>query len=70
MQRFDTFNYMITLGTGFSKFDAFDFIKKYHNKIHFIKNDMMNLISKDAKKFLPKTIQHNNHFNSLSSDAK
>lgn len=56
MQRFPKYNYMITLGTGFSKFDAFDFIKKYHDKIQIIKNDMIKIIEKDAKIFMPTLI--------------
>ncbi len=54
MERFPKFNYMITLGTGFSNFDSFDFIKKYHHKIAVIKNDLINLVKKDAYSFLPK----------------
>ena len=56
VQRFPKVNYMITLGTGFSKFDAFDFIKHYHDKIALIKNDFISLVQKDAKQFLPKEI--------------
>ncbi len=54
MERFDKFNYMITLGTAFSKFDAFDFIKRYHDKILLIKRDLIHLVEKDAKNFLMK----------------
>ena len=68
MQRFAKFNYMITLGTHFSKFDAFSFIKRYHDKIHVLKSDLIHLIEKDAKNFLeatlPKKIIH------PSNDAK
>lgn len=32
VQRFPEFNYMITPGTGFSKFNHFDFIRRYHSK--------------------------------------
>ncbi len=68
MQRFEKFNYMITLGTGFSKFDAFDFLKRYHDKIHLIKTDLINLIEKDASDFLPPTLlKPATH---LSDDAK
>ena len=56
MERLPKFNYMITLGTGFSNFDSFDFIKRYHDKIHLIKNDFINLVKKDAYAFLPKPI--------------
>lgn len=52
MQRIPGYNYMITLGTGFSKFSAYDFIKRYHDKISFIKNDSINIIEKDSKKFM------------------
>lgn len=65
MQRFPKFNYMITLGTGYSKFNAFEFIKRYHDRISLIKTDFINLIQKDTKLFLPQEI-----FNHLSNDAK
>ena len=69
MERFSKFNYMITLGTGFSKFDAFDFIKRYHDKVHLIKKDFINLIEKDAKNFLPQETL-NKKTNHPSGDAK
>lgn len=53
MERFAKFNYMITLGTGFSKFDAYDFIKRYHDKISILKKDLIQLIEKDVNNFLP-----------------
>lgn len=59
MERFPKFNYMITLGTGFSNFDSFDFIKKYHDRINLIKSDFINLIKKDAYAFLPNPIFDN-----------
>jgi hypothetical protein len=59
MERFPKFNYMVTLGTGFSNFDSFDFIKRYHDRINLIKNDFINLIKKDAYTFLPKPIYDN-----------
>lgn len=52
MKRFDKFNYMITLGTGFSKFDSFDFIRRYHDRIELIKHDFIQLVEKDARFFL------------------
>lgn len=68
MERFSNFNYMITLGTGFLKFDAFDFIKRYHDKIWLIKRDLISLIEKDTNKFLlTEMLKQANH---LSSDAK
>lgn len=54
MERFPKYNYMITLGTSFSKFDSFDFIKKYHDKISLMKSDLIQIIEKDATNFLPK----------------
>lgn len=65
MQRFPRHNYMITLGTGLSKFDAFDFIKRHHDKIQLIKNDLIKIIEKDAKDFLPKAASTH-----LSIDAR
>jgi hypothetical protein len=52
MERSPKCNYIITLGTGFSNFHPFDFIKKYHDKLHFIKNDLIDLVKKDAYLFL------------------
>jgi hypothetical protein len=68
MQRFPKFNYMITLGTDFSKFDAFDFIKRYHDRISLIKLDLINLVEKDAKGFLPQVLLKS--LNHPSSGAK
>jgi len=68
MERFPKFNYMITLGTGFSKFDAFDFLKRYHDKIWLIKRDLISLIEKDTNHFLPPEILKK--INHLSTDAK
>ena len=68
VRRFPKFNYMITFGTGFSKFDAFDFIKRYHDRIYLIKNDLINLIEKDARTFLPQAFL--NPPIHLSNDAK
>jgi hypothetical protein len=68
MQRFSKFNYMITLGSGFSEFDAFDFIKRYHDKIWLIKRDLTLLIEKETKNFLPSEILKSSTH--LSSGAK
>ncbi len=68
MERYPKFNYMITLGTGYSKFDAFDFIKRYHDKLSTVKSELIQLIDIDAKAFLPKyLINPSIH---LSTDAK
>jgi len=53
MERFPKYNYMITLATDYSQFDAFDFIKRYHDKIKFLKSDLIQLVEKDASQFLP-----------------
>ena len=52
---------MITLGTGYSKFDPYEFIKRYHDKVGFIKNDLINLIKKDSLLFLPETSPRTNN---------
>lgn len=59
MERFPECNYMLTLGTGFSHFNSFDFIKKYHDKIYLIKSDFINLVKKEAYTFLSKSLQVN-----------
>lgn len=51
MQRFGQFNYMVTLGTGFSKFNAHAFLEKDPNQIQSLKKELMNLILEDAKEF-------------------
>ena len=68
MQRHPKFNYMITLGSGFSQFDAFEFFRRYHDKISLMKNDLIALIEKEAKTFLSSLPL--NTTNRLSSDAK
>lgn len=62
MERKNKYNFMITLGTDFSKFDAHDFIKKYHDQLGKIKRDLIKIIEKDSTEFLVS--------NNLSSDAK
>jgi len=52
MERNSKHNYMITLGTGFTQFDAFDFFKRYHDRIQLIKNDLIKIIEKDANEFM------------------
>jgi len=69
MQRLPKHSYMITLGTGYSKFDPYDFIKRYHDKIDFLKADLINLIKKDVIHFLPEEEIANNTTH-LSIDAK
>lgn len=68
MERHEKFNYMITLGTNFSKFDSFDFIKRYHDKTHLIKNDMIKIVAKDTENFLMHKIENN--LNHLCDDEK
>jgi hypothetical protein len=53
MHRTPKFNYMITLGTGFSKFEALGFLKKYLPSIQSLKFDLIKIVNKDAKMFLP-----------------
>ena len=67
MERFPKFNYMITLGTGYSRFDSFDFLSKFHNQLHLLKNDLIKIIEKDAVRFL---INNEIQFKHLSNDAK
>jgi hypothetical protein len=57
MQRQENINYMITLGTGYSCFDSFDFIKRYHDKINVIKNDFINLVQRDSLEFMGTRIE-------------
>lgn len=68
MERFKKFNFILTLGTGFSNFDSFDFLKRYHDKLSLIKMDFINLIQRDVELFLPKEMLQT--FNHLSIDAK
>jgi hypothetical protein len=41
MQRCGKHNFMITLGTGFSKFEPYDFLKRYHHRINILKQDLI-----------------------------
>lgn len=52
MERLKHYNYMITLGTGFSKFEPFDFFKSRHEGLIKLKHDLIKIIDNDAKKFL------------------
>lgn len=52
MKRFYDQNYIITLGTGYSKFNAFDFLKRYHEKIYLLKEDLIRIIEKDSQQFI------------------
>lgn len=72
MHRLPRHSYMITLGTGYSKFDPYDFMKRYHDKICFLKMDLINLIKKDVSNFLPYEILATNNkiTTHLSIDAK
>lgn len=70
MQRFPKHSYMITLGTGYSGFDSYEFIKRYHDKICYIKNDLISLIKKDALQFLPQEKRQIKNSIHLSIDAK
>jgi hypothetical protein len=67
VERLPHYNYMITLGTEFSKFDAFFFLRKYNDTLNYLKSDLIKIITKDANKFLKDEIIIANH---LSSDAK
>lgn len=52
MQRYTHHNYMITLGTGYTKFDPYDFLKRYSDDLTFFKQDLIKIINQDAKQFL------------------
>lgn len=47
------FNLMITLGSEYSKFDTFKFIQNNYTKMMFLKKDLIKIIEKDARNFLP-----------------
>ena len=52
MDRFENHNYILTLGTNFSKFDAYDFLIRYHDRINRLKTDLIKIIAREAKEFL------------------
>jgi hypothetical protein len=66
IKKADEYNTILTLGTGYSSFDAYDFLKKHHDKIELIKNDICKIIQKDARTF----IENTKKINRPSSDAK
>jgi Autoinducer binding domain len=51
MQRFGQFNYMVTLATGFSKFNPHVFLQQDPNQIQSLKKELMYLIREEAKEF-------------------
>lgn len=53
MRRFKKFNYITTIATDFSKFDAFKFIKRNYHQIYQLENDFIKLIEMDAENFFP-----------------
>ena len=71
MQRLPKHNYIITLGTGYANFDPYEFIRRYHDKINFLKADLINIIQKDASRFIPseKSLTENK-ITHPSNDAK
>lgn len=52
MQRCTHYNYMITLGTGYTRFDNYDFLKRYSSDLTFFKRDLIKIINQDARQFL------------------
>lgn len=65
MKRLREYNYMLTLGTGFSGFDAYRFLKNNYERIDVAYQDLINIIAKDARHFIYQT-----RFTHLCSDAK
>lgn len=58
MKRFSNYSYMITLGTGFSRFDGFEFIQRYHDRVRLIQTDFIKLVERDMQGFLPSKLIH------------
>ena len=56
MNRLGKYNYIITLGTGFSAFDSFAFLKRYYLKLGYLKQDLIKIIEIDAINFLKQEI--------------
>jgi len=56
VEREEKYNYMITLATGYKKFNYLDFLIKYNNCIKLIKRDLIEIINADAQEFLPSLI--------------
>ncbi len=54
MERFPNFNYMITLGTSFSSFSPYYFIKNYHENIQLIKSDFITMVENEMNSFILK----------------
>lgn len=44
--------YRIMIATGFSKFDYYAFLKKYHTKLGRLKQDLTKIIERDSQQFL------------------
>lgn len=70
MERFEKYNYIITLGTGYSYFDAYDFLKRYHDRIFLVKKNLIKVVEKDVNNFLPAEILKKDTVSHLLGDAK
>lgn len=46
-------NYMVTLGTAYSKFEPYDFLKARYTSLKTLQKDFEKIIEPEAKKFLP-----------------
>ncbi len=59
MERLKHHNYIVTLGTNFSRFNAFDFLNTHYDGLKNLKCDLIKIIEKDAIQFLSKQISKN-----------
>ena len=71
MKRFKKYNYIMTLGTAFSRFEAYEFIKRYYSQIQFLQKDLISLVEKDVRGFIsPYLLTYPESIIQSSSDAK
>lgn len=52
MQRHEKYNHMITLGTSFSHFNAYDFLKRYYAELARFKQELTKIIAKETALFM------------------
>lgn len=71
MERGKSYNYMITLGTAYSKFDHFSFMRRYYEKLLLLKRDLIEVIKKDATQFIYyELLMHSQGVTHPSGDAR
>lgn len=57
VSRTPSLNYMVTLGTAYSKFDPYNFLRSQYTSLKALQKDLEKIIEPEAKKFMPTAFQ-------------